>query len=151
MTPQTTFRELMDDPIFRQWTTTKPKAPEYANWRVYAQRIEDGPWAKRDFKSWKKALKFQLKGYKRWHDCALISRNWESKPPIVARKEGKRRVRRWYQTLLRVEGHHWCGFCRRPTVFRCFSKHHAFQGRPPLPYVVRCSVCGISQDHIKRY
>ena len=141
---QVTFPRLMEDKAFRRFTFTDPHDPDGTNWRIYAQRKEGGPWARRDFKSWKKAAKFLRAHWSEWHDCALISRNWSSDAPTETVKRGKRTVRVWTKWL-RLRGHHWCRYCRRPTVFREFSKHHFNPGGFVMPNIRRCTICGVGE------
>jgi hypothetical protein len=151
ITEQITLRELVSDPIYRQWFKTPPLGgfSKFAKFRVYVQKDQDGGWAKKDFEDFKPAYNFLARNYKTWHDSSLTCRNEECRPPVV-RKNGKRE---YYHRLLVFPGHTWCTYCRRPTVFSCFTTHHAFSAKnmKPIPYKLRCGICGIAEEAIKRY
>jgi len=148
---QVTLRELVRDPIYRKWIKTPPLGgfSEYARFRVYVQKEENGGWAKKDFEAFAPAYNFLVKNYKSWYDAALTCRNQESRPPVV-RYKGKRQ---YYAPMLLMPGHIWCGYCRRPTVFGYYSTHHTFaaKGIKPLPYKLRCGICGNTEDSIRRF
>lgn len=165
MTEQVTMRQLLVDEIFRKWMTRKPEFPhpETVRWRLYVQREEGGPWAKRDVESYGEGYRLLAENFKRWHDCALVCLGRESRPPVVRKavkvkhpKTGKmvkgyKRV--YHKPMISVIGHRWCGYCRRPTVFRSFSKHHALPHffKRSLLWEPRCTICGIREVSIKRY
>jgi hypothetical protein len=148
---QVTLRELVRDPVYRTWIKTPPLGgfPQHARFKVYVQRTQGGPWAKKDFEDFKVAYNFLARHFKSWHDASLTCCNEESRPPIV-RKDGKRQ---YHAPLLAYPGHIWCTYCRRPTIFGFYSTHHTFaaRGMKPLPYRRRCGVCGIAADAIRRY
>jgi hypothetical protein len=148
-TKQVTLQQLIEDPIYRQWLRTPPVGgfPKFVKFRVYAQREQGGLWAKRDFDDFKSAYNFLAKNFRKWHDAALVTRNYACRPPVV-RINGKRR---YHTPMLEMEGHEWCPYCRRPTVFGHFSRHHAFGHYKPLPFKRRCGVCGIAETAIKDY
>lgn len=160
------MRELLRDEIFRKWMV---KVPEFPNprtvkWRLFVQREPDGPWAKKDVESYAEGYRILAKNFKKWHDCALVCLGRESRPPVVRKpmmvrdsnnpkKKVKGYKRVYHEPLIRVPGHLWCGYCRRPTVFRNFSKHHAFTGtlRTGVPWDARCTICGMREVATKRY
>lgn len=150
-TEQVPLRQLLSDPIYREWLRTPPVGgfPEWARFRVYAKVEENRPWARKDFDTFVEAYNFLARNLKNWYDAALISTNYESRPPVV--RINKRR--QYLASVLSVPGHQWCGQCRRPTVFGYFRSHHAFSGLnfKPLPYKKRCGICGMAQDNMKRY
>jgi hypothetical protein len=148
-TEQVTLRQLLSDPVYRAWFKTEPVGgfPKHCKFRVFAQVEKGGRWAKKDFGDFKSAYNFVARNLNRWHDAALVSRTHECRPPVV-RVNGKRA---YYAAVLTLEGHRWCPYCRRPTVFGFFSRHHAFGHFKPLPFKLRCGVCGISETAIKHY
>lgn len=154
---QVTLKVLLKrDPLFRKWMGQVPKIRDYGRtppWVVYVQREQGGGWARAEFKKYKKGLKFVLKNLDKYHDMALSHRRHDFKPPRVSKDN-----RTWYHLGISTEEvsflperptHRWCGYCRRPTVFRFFSKHHS------LPYcpsdVRRCTICGASESFVRRY
>src|SRR5687768_14911261 len=69
LTRQVTMRELLVDPVFRQWMTRKPESHALrVRWRLYVQREEGGPWSKKDVESYVEGYKLLAKNFKRWHD-----------------------------------------------------------------------------------
>lgn len=144
------MRELLDDPMYRKWISRPPKGFDFRpSWAVYAQRKEDGPWARATFTNFVQAHNFFVKNFRSWHDSALCCRNYPSRP-IVIRDPNNPKKRRYYAPMLTIRGHIWCNYCRRPTVFKMFSKHHALKGRTPMP-VERCSICGVARTANKEY
>lgn len=147
---QVSLKELVRDPIYRQWLKTPPVGgfPPYTRFRIYAQRERDGRWGKKDFGNFKDAYNFLAANYKGWHDSALCTINYVCRPPVV-RVDGRRQ---YYAPVLTIDGHKWCPHCRRPTVFDYYSEHHAFTGHfKPLSFKQRCGICGIAETAIKEY
>jgi len=146
-----TLRELLQDPIYAKWFAKPPKETEFTGWRVYAQKKRDKRWRKKDFEFWADAYQFLTRRGRldTWYNASLTCRNEEYRPPVV-RYQGKRQ---YYAKMLLTEGHLWCPYCRRPTMFGYFTKHHAFpEGGPtPMPHFLRCGICGIREVSIKRY
>lgn len=154
---QITLRELLEDPVYRKWFQKPPTVREPQRWRVYAQEEEGGPWRAANFDRWEWAYHYVRRHYKMWYDCALCSRVWEWRPPVV-RYRGERVIkgrlrkvwkRKYYEPMVNMMGHTWCPHCRRPTVFRKFRRHHTV-GKA-LPYKERCSICGITISGVRQY
>jgi hypothetical protein len=144
---QIQMRELLRDPLYRRWFTQPPKKLPGDRWRVYAQVKTDGPWSKKDFSSWREALRFFAEHHREWHDAALTCRNRAFRPPTVSDKLGRRR--NYHAPSVTLQHHIWCPYCRRPTRFGYFSRHHNLPNC--LPYKLRCIVCGIAEDAVKHY
>lgn len=164
-----TLPELLEDKAYREFFTTKPSSPPAhplasPPWRVYIQRRLDGPWARRDFRTYTQAFKFIRPHLKTCHDGAIQSKGVAYRPPgrlvrvtrngapiMVKMTDGtytqKTKFVEWRPHLPEGEGvHHWCPYCRRPTVFRWFSNHHAFpKGSVFDPSLTRCIICGASE------
>lgn len=137
-------------------------------WRVYIQREADGGWAKKDLPTYREAFELFKRYRPTIHDAAINSRSVAFAPPHrLVRIKGKYRevVRKgkkqtvqvtklvvWKPKLPPEEGPHlWCTYCRRPTVFRYFSIHHAFGKTMPISQEhLRCSICGIREDGMPR-
>lgn len=111
-------------------------------WRIYVQSTEDSSWKKGDVPTYKVAFthakKLLSKGV---YDLTICSRSRAYWPPII-------RGQVWanYPTT-----HLWCPFCRRPTIFWHFRKHHAL----PNPLIdlsidPRCQICGNRADNYAR-
>lgn len=168
-----TLPELLKDKQFKEFFTTVPKTlvpkPGQKPWRLYVQAKADGPWAKKDYEKYADAfrrLATELKAG-RIHDAAIQSRGIAFAPPTRVAKvtkggkpliqvgaNGKRQQKtvivRWKPKLDPTdEGHIWCPYCRRPSVFRWFKSHHALRsnGLDGLvdPSDRRCTICGVRE------
>lgn len=140
---------LKNDPIYKGWFQ-KPPAPfkvfvptQNRPWRVFVQEKANGKWVKIDTPGYAQAYT-QVKARLRdsW-DLTIHSCPQAWNPPVV--KIGKKR---FYNPM--PLGHNWCSFCRRPTVFRRFKRHHN------IPCAIsseekRCNICGIRLSSLKEY
>lgn len=141
-----TLSILLTDDIYKKWYSTVPKLTAHGvqpPWRVWVQTRE-GKWykLKQDFRKYSEAYNWVAKNRKTYRDCVIYSKRMEFKPPVVKYKE----VRTYWPT---PRGHVWCGFCRRPTEFHFYQKHHAIQVLDEN--VKRCSICGVRQTFLKKY
>jgi hypothetical protein len=150
-------------------------------WRLIVQREPDGAWARKDYEKYADAFRrmaTELKGG-RVYDGTIQSRGIAFGPPqrivrvtkngrpvyhkgkngaIVLDAEGKRIQRTaiviWKPKLEATdEPHTWCTYCRRPTVFRWFNRHHSLR-RSALDGLVnpadrRCTICGAREEFIR--
>lgn len=149
---QLRFRDLIEDSLFKAWFYRRPALADVTmarKWRVYVQKQEDGPWGRRDFRSWKKAMKFVKKIEGRVWDLALNCPSHPTRQPIV--KTGRKTPKGLAVRELWVipSGHRWCDYCRRPTMFRYFGRHHSVpRNIPVIPYIRMCSICGCKEDFL---
>lgn len=168
---QIRFLELLDLPGFKEFLVTRPEilAVPIGNklpWRVYVQKHPHGRWAKKDFETYGAAFKFMKPYIRTSHDVALHCRNIMYLPPgrwLPIRRngepvylldaqgkprlddDGKRIRQKKFKPMQMPPGHTWCAYCRRPTIFTWFSRHHAFP--PTLKIrgnVERCTICGVT-------
>lgn len=146
MPDQISFKELLQDPIFKAWTMKPPKLQSVATishpWFVYVKREER--WGRKEFISYTSAFNWlvaKLKGGTIEDAAIHCKRQWYAPPRVKV--AGKRTF--WPMP----PAHRWCGLCRRPVVYNTFSKHHAM---PPYSasYEPRCTVCGARQTMIPR-
>lgn len=159
--------ELVKDPTYRKFLETKPKLPAHMRnpesgqtppWVVYVQKKTDGPWGKREFWKYSEAFHFFKKALKAGvHDVALNNKRYPyPAPERLARIKGKyvlgsdgvkRQATKYIKWLPKLEpgdpDHHWCMYCRRPTVFKVFSRHKRLG--PVDASVLRCCICGASE------
>lgn len=148
MPEQITLRELLQDPIFKAWTRKVPElVPTPASsppWILYVRM--GSCWSSREYETYPLAFNTMAKllKHRTLDDGAIHSKRQWFKPPIVRKEE-----RRHYWP--NPPGHLWCGYCRRPTVFACFSKHHAMNGKVFDPYEPRCTTCGFRRESLKLY
>jgi|SRR5690606_1906910 len=147
MTTQITLRELLKDPNYRAWFTKIPKLRVVHHtppWRLYAQREEGGKWARKDYRTYPEAYNAVRSRLQEFHDLIIHCKPQAFPPPII-----EFQGRKFY--LPPPPGHLWCVYCRRPTVFGFFSKHHAMPGRPIPDYDLRCGGCGARHAGMKPY
>lgn len=151
---QITIRELLKDPLYKKWFSTVPKLPPDSAhtppWRIYVQAEEGGSWARTETGGYVKAYRYVAKHIRDYHDICIQSKRHEFRPPVVKDKStGKRHY--WPCPV----GHRWCPYCRRPTVFTYFSRHHLFSGRNGFSTGTsgykRCVICGIRLVATKDY
>lgn len=161
--------ELLEDKLYRAYFQTIPKLPRAAYlpstppWRVLI-RVKEGSWYSCYEKTYAAAFT-TLKSYRLvLLDGAIISRRVQF--PVferVVRIKGKyvlvngekRQVTRataWKPKLDPYETtHYWCPYCRRPTVFGYYKKHHAIPvSRIGVaveldPSILRCAICAASE------
>lgn len=171
--------ELVKDPVYWEYLQTKPSTPRVSRdkkkvtsppWVVYVQQEADGKWGRKSFWKYKDALEFMQRWLERGaHDAALNNRRLGFNPPqkwvrirgkFVVGSDGKKRqavkLIQWKPKLSADEQqHHWCKYCRRPTLFKYYSRHR-FLGTCDST-VPRCCICGASariailfNDHLFR-
>lgn len=157
------IHELLDDPVYKKYFCTVPKLPAVTRlsppWRLYA-KVEGRGWAKRDFETYPQAFRAFSKLRPTLLDAAIVCLPMTLEPPTkIVRVKGKfvkgvqvTREVLWQPNLAnQPDDHHWCGRCRRPTVFRFFTQHHAFRGENAMlmdPTVRRCVICGIRLEMV---
>lgn len=169
-----TIHELLQDKQYKEFFLRAPAMPvvyrqqQMLPWRVYIQREVDGAWAKKDLPTYREAFALFRRYKPEIHDAAIMSRAVAFAPPHrlvrirgqyreVVRKGKKEKVQVtklvvWKPKLPQEESpHQWCTYCRRPTVFRYFSKHHAFGKNMNITQdELRCMICGIRLDGLPR-
>jgi hypothetical protein len=159
-----TIHELLEDKTYRQFFISKPAMPKvYAQqgkkpWRLYVQMEADGRWSKKDLATYGDAFRLFKKFRADCHDAAIVSRPVAFAPPnklvrvrgqyLIGGDGVKRQVIKPVVWRPRLDGnettHDWCCYCRRPTIFRWFSKHHAFPKDEQFDITERrCSICGV--------
>lgn len=169
-----TLPELLKDQVYKRYFLQNPKLPlsVYAGptppWRVLARlHSRDGKWVSINYEKYVGAFG-RIKTALREEDLidgAIVCRRMQFKPPTrTVRIKGKyftnpagERVQVtqsvvWKPKLDPVEPwHNWCPYCRRPTIFNYFGKHHALpaakigKGVDLDSSVLRCSICGASE------
>ena len=157
------LRELLADPIYKKYFVTVPKLPDCAT------KCSTPPWRVlfRDQHGWKSTFAetyhegFKVLKDNSFLDGAIISRRFQFAPPSrIVRVKGKfyiapdgtkQQVKKsvtWRPKLDPYETrHNWCPYCRRPTIFSYYRKHHALStlGVEIDPSVLRCGICGASE------
>lgn len=161
-----TIHDLLEDERYKKFFCQVPKLPAGVSstpWRLAVQKDAHGPWMSKDYEEYKDAF-LKLKTHlTRINDAAIISKATPFDPPNrIVRVKGQFFERRgqkipitrmvpWKPAMPLGEDdiHHWCPYCRRPTVFRTFIVHpiltrRRLNGMPIDPDVERCSICGSS-------
>jgi len=141
---QVSMRELLEDELFRKWMV---KVPPHAlgRWRVYVLR--DRGWQRGEIDSYHHAYRWMASLLRREDvlDVAVNNPAFPTRQP--ARRTESGAVERWWPLSLAEDlRHRWCPYCRRPTVFAYFSRHHALRTTTVDVNERRCYVCGCSQS-----
>lgn len=160
------MRDLLDDKRYKEYLLQKPKLPAVARdpslsppWVIYVQMEADGRWRRKSFNTYREAFQFFKKLLPRAHDLAFNNKRIPQEPPTrLVRIKGKyvmgsdgvkrqaTKVVRWQPKLGPDEAdHEWCMYCRRPTLFRFYSRHHALKNGGVDGTVRRCCICGASE------
>lgn len=160
--------ELIKDPVYRKFLETPPKTPKVTRdptqqksppWVVYVQVENGGKWGKKEFWKYSEAFKFFRVWMKKGaHDATINNKRFPFDPPMRrVRIKGKfvlgsdgveRQATKEIPWKLKADiavdypDHHWCRYCRRPVVFKFFSKHKRIGDCDPT--VKRCVICGSS-------
>lgn len=167
------LHRLLEDPTYKAFFKTPPKLPPVAKdpalspcYWVYAQRESHGPWRRGEARSYKEAFGKVRERLSTHHDLVIVSKRVALPPPqrivrvtrrgkpvMVQTGRGKMEqqtkvvVWSWLKLLDEMDRpHDWCSYCRRPTEFRYFPKHHAFRNGPPDPTKRRCTICGVGLE-----
>lgn len=166
-----TLPELLEDKTFRRFFEKLPVLPDIPRtappYRLWVQRESHGRWLKKDISSYKSGRDWMLDHLDDIHDGALAIKGVMTPPPkrfvkikrngVLLTKRGSDGVDRpvlkeapWVLHLPEGERKHlWCPYCRRPTVFTWFSKHHN-QPNVIQPEYDRCTICGIRSENLPR-
>lgn len=159
-----TLPELLEDPIYKAYFCRKPELPEVAYmcstppWQLHVRTGRT--WLVASFDTYSLAFKALKPSLHSVSDAAIVCKRYQSPPPYrTVRIKGKykvingirsqeTRLVQWKPKLPMAEAdHYWCGYCRRPTVFAYFRKHHALSDNavPIDSSVQRCTICGASE------
>lgn len=164
------IHDLLADPVYREFLTKRPTLPKHytsANkpFRLYVLLKKDHKWHSKRFGTYDEAFTALKKYLPHASDAAINCPGVGFSPPQrIVRIKGKYftnakgekdQVTKLVVWLPKVpdgefEDHNWCPYCRRPTVFRRFTRHHALPvsrtaGVPIDPTLLRCSICGASE------
>ena len=169
-----TLPELLDNDVrFAKYFQKVPRLPPVASrcstppWRILFKTHDHPGWMSRNARTYADAFRFIVPLYKKLEliDGAIVCRRMQFGPPQrIVRIKGKytknaqgesiqlTRLVDWKPQIPTDESwHNWCPYCRRPTVFAYFRKHHALpsnkdgKGVDVDPSVLRCSICGASE------
>jgi hypothetical protein len=140
-----TLRDLIKDPIYRKWYAMKPIEFSVGTlpWRVWVLTPRGWTKPKQDFRTYAEAYNWIVRRMDQYEDLVLYSKGHEFKPPIIKYRDKKY----YWPTPI---GFRWCGYCRRPTEFKMFSRHHALTHIQDT-HAPRCSICGARAKFQKLY
>lgn len=158
-----TIRELLRDPQFKKYFTTVPKLPDHYTpdalpWRLLIQKHGETNWRAKRFGTYKEAFDAFKLILPKAQDAAINCPGLNFMPPIrTVRLKGKfEKVNGQMVPIMRtivwkapIEAdmlpHHWCGYCRRPTVFgdKAIGVRVLNGYRLPTTQIhYRCLLCG---------
>lgn len=156
---QMTLRQLLAIPryraYFKQDPHLRPVQKKPGSWYLYVQVEEEGAWKRKTIDSYKEGFDFIRQKLKSIHDGSITSRCRAYLPPVYRPQiEGKTGLHSIYWAQYPLN-HKWCPYCRRPTLFKDFKRHHAdgeirrvfgleLNGR-------RCSICGNREATVTAY
>jgi hypothetical protein len=106
----------------------------------------DGNWAMAEFNSYLKAYNYVKTHINLYHDMALNCQRQAFQPPVIRPTGGGKP----YYSPAPAEGHIWCPYCRRMTLFRYFvnGRHPVLKGCDANE--LRCVICGVRLSFINR-
>lgn|SRR5690606_7284549 len=165
-----TIHELLKDPTYRKFFCKVPKLPahyrpENKPWRLLVLKRGSNRWAMKRFSTYQEAFAVLKKLLPTLQDAALGCPGFDFEPPLKTVKikgkfhtteSGKKipvtRQMVWKPTIPmdEIEPHHWCPYCRRPTIFRLFDTHQMLTSKKLGgvmidPTLLRCTICGVSE------
>ncbi|MCA1807230.1 MAG: hypothetical protein LC687_05205 [Actinobacteria bacterium] len=162
--------ELLKDPVYKEYFLAVPKfrtkALRKPKFRVYVQLKGETVWRGKDAETYPEAFQIIKKYLKAGtlHDGAICCKSHASNPPMrnvrlkgqykLDSKGKKVQVTKRVVWQAKLDGNdpdyqRWCPYCRRPTAFKYFVKHHALNylgdGMSIDPELRRCVICGSSE------
>lgn len=143
-----TYEELLEDPVYASYAKKRPRVPENVRhgnpWMIVARRrpdAEGATWALKMMPDYADAYRrvSKLLESGKFEDVAIVSRRVLFKPP---------KGFDWNTGLFA-----WCGRCRRPSLFRECTRHHALRNAPVLTEdePERCYYCGARRVFAGRF
>lgn len=162
------IRKLIQDPVYRTFLGTAPilphVLPDSRPWYFYLKQewaVHGDPahpqavtgtkigWKRKACGTYHQAYGLLREHYKAAHDTVITCRVMPVGPPLDERR-GK--PWNWHKSpeLARYDfsiDYKWCGYCRRPTRFRFFSRHHAVIDA--INDEKRCEVCGVRERMVR--
>jgi hypothetical protein len=139
------LKELLKDPIYKAWYGKIPTEHMVGTfpWRVWVHTDKGWTRTKSDFEKYSQAYNWIAKRMHDYEDLVLYSKGHEFRPPVIRYRDKK-----YYWPC--PAGYRWCGYCRRPTLFGTFTRHHALTHLSD-PVAPRCIICGARKKFQKQY
>lgn len=169
MVNQITLDELLEDEEYKQYFLKVPKLPAHYRgkqpWKLMILKKGETQWRVKRFDLYSDAFKMLKKLRPTLQDAAINCPGLDWQPPVKRfRVKGKYvRINRKETPMIRTQvwkasipsdlpEHHWCPYCRRPTVFSYFTVHPSMtrqrvgnMGANVDPTKLRCTICGASE------
>lgn len=153
-----TIRELLRDPQYKSYFTKVPKLPDHYTpellpWRLLVQKQGETKWRSKRFGTYKEAFLGFKKMLPSITNASINCPGLNFSPPIRhvrLKSSGAVKSLVWKPKLEAGMGdHHWCGYCRRPSIF--VNKGMPAQmlngfRLPPTAAALRCCICGSRAD-----
>ena len=161
---QITIRELLKDEEYKKYLLTKPTLPPHYEgtkpWKLYVKLKGQPNWRAKRYATYKEMIVAFKKLLPKIEDAALNCPALNFRPPIKnVRLKGKydivrnKKVPAFRSVVWRPkldadhDQHHWCSYCRRPTVFKILAARlHTKNGVLLSEPKMRCSICSSSED-----
>lgn len=170
-----TIHDLLKDSQYKEFICKVPKLPPHLTqpgkepWRLMVKLKGEHHWRTKRFATYKEAFSALKKVLPRAADATINCGAMQFDPfTRVVRVKGKYFINAKGQKIQKTklitwmpkmpegefEEHYWCPYCRRPSVFKYFTQHHALPlrrtgGIPIDPAVLRCSICGASENIVR--
>jgi hypothetical protein len=170
-----TIHDLLKDPVYREFITKRPELPgpytaERKPFRLFVLLKKDHKWHTQRYGTYNEAFAALKRFLPHALDATInlpaiqtkgLHKVVRLKGQYFERVDKKGKVTRIQKTkeipwkpvmpIDEFEEHHWCPYCRRPTVFRRMLRHHALPtkkiaGVPIDPALMRCTICGASEN-----
>lgn len=166
-----TLAELLKDPDYKEFFCSIPTLPDHITpdkkpWRLMVLLKGEHHWRMKRFGTYREAFKALKKVLPRAADATINCPGFDFQPPTkIVRLKGRYRITKrgkkvqltrtitWKPKMPigEYDEHHWCPYCRRPSVFRRFDAHPALPSRKIAglgvdPALLRCSICGASEN-----
>lgn len=161
-----TIHELLDDEKFAKYFRMVPVLPDHyyvdgvTPWRLMVNMRGEMGWRSKRFEAYDEALEALDKRMPRVANAAINCPGLNFMPPIrharvrnkVHPKTKKPLIvsRVWVPQLSgEMPQHHWCGYCRRPTIFghKAMPPKMLGEFRLPASHVAyRCTLCGSNAE-----
>lgn len=171
--PSLTIRDLLADPAYKKYFVRVPKLPSHYTpdslpWKLMILKRGETSWRSKRFGTYPEAFAALKKLLPKIQDGVINSPGVNFMPPVnVMKIKGRvhesgplkgqpilvNKLWDWKPMLDGdMETHHWCPYCRRPTVFKYYRQHQAMTksrvgiiGTLLDPSLLRCSICGASE------
>lgn len=164
-----TLDELLEDEDYKKFFITVPKLPPHYRgsepWKLMILKEGEQQWRTKRFNTYTEAFKALKKLRPSIADGLINCPGLDWQPPIkryrvkgrtvrVGRKEVPMiRLVTWKPKIeADMPQHHWCPYCRRPTVFDYYTVHPAMtkqrtgSGSNVDPTLLRCGICAASEQ-----